>query len=741
MESVGGSSDIMTGPQGAGPFGGGFSSSPYKDLLVSQGATNYWPFQTAKNSGETEADQIGLITMIMNGGDVPALANDAGPHWVPNDKGITFAIADTERMRTLSGMDTRQNWSWSGWYRTSSLSGNGPMLFQFSTLTGTSYLFLLHRDDKNGLCVQIGAPPASASFLVPDFIDLADGNWHHIALTRTYSGTAGSDIWTLYLDGSQIGISNASAMGFGPGNTPSSGDFGVAGRTDGDSNVFGGDVAHVAMKINATPWTAAQIFAQWMFHKPTTITGPPVTAGLFAWYDVSDSANVKTASGRINQINDKTGNGRHLVGVGGNRPYTGRTVNGLAVADFQGDQFMRNQSALGFSTAGYTYFVAGLVDDGSSINSGVLAVHNSGATSDWDNGNAFVFNNGTAGEYWAHSQNGVSIQPSGSTVMPPGVYGFRYNGFANAERYRQPHRTAAGTASSGLSSGTANGGILIGARYSTGTIGGSAGSQRLDGTIGEILIYNTILSDAEMDSVYSYLTSKWGVLSNTLPTVTGTKWGYWDPSVASSVHATSGRIDQIDDLSLNGRHLVATGTQRPFTGRTSPSGLDVIDFQAAQILRAISSLATSSYTLFWVMSHDLLVGANMGSWSICPTGANDWDNVNGAVLGWTTNHSDITANGSNAFGFNVTPGTAWVGGYRHNNTGGAGDRIYPGGGTNTRSYGGTAAQGLLLGTRWASGAIGSPFFDGYFAEIILWSTALSNADMDAVGNYLTWKWV
>lgn len=459
------------------------------------------------------------------------------------------------------------------------------------------------------------------------------------------------------------------------------------------------------------------------------------------WYDFSDSSTVHSTSGRIDQVDDKGGTAKHLVATSGNRPYTGRTVNGLDVADFQGDQFMRYVSPgsnLAFPTGTYTYFIAGLVDDNSSINSGILTVHNSGATSDYDNNNAFVFNNGVSGYLWAHNQAGVEIHDPGPTMLPPGVYGYRHN-TGVGERYKIPTgKDVGGKTGTSIftSGGTANGGIMIGARYSTGTVGGSAGAQRWDGTVGEIRIFGRVLTNAEMDLVYSDLTAKWGAYAATIPSYTGTTWGHWDPAVAATI--ASGRISQIDDLSGNGRHLVSSGSNRPFDGRTGASGLLVADYQAGQYMRANASLGTNAYTWIMAVIPDRVIGGNAGVLALCTTGTADWNNVNGMVLAETaTNHWDVTANGSNAFGINLdAAGQTVVYGYRHNN--GGTDRLYPSLATVGRAYGGTADQGLLLGTRWSSG-VSTPFWDGAIGELLLLSTAMSDADMDAVANAMYWR--
>jgi len=61
----------------------------------------------------------------------------------------------------------------------------------------------------------------------------------------------------------------------------------------------------------------------------------PLTLSPYFWYDLSDAATVTTSGGLITQVNDKSGNARHLIGSGGSRPtYTAAGLNGLNVATF-----------------------------------------------------------------------------------------------------------------------------------------------------------------------------------------------------------------------------------------------------------------------------------------------------------------------------------------------------------------------------------------------------------------------
>ncbi len=57
---------------------------------------------------------------------------------------------------------------------------------------------------------------------------------------------------------------------------------------------------------------------------------------LYAWFDFSDTGTITHVAGAVSQVDDLSGNARHITqGTSGNKPVTGtRTVNGLNVLDF-----------------------------------------------------------------------------------------------------------------------------------------------------------------------------------------------------------------------------------------------------------------------------------------------------------------------------------------------------------------------------------------------------------------------
>ena len=236
----------------------------YAATLIAQGYTDYWSLQAALADSDTELNLIGTRNMVMTSGAVPV--GSSGPLTASDGNGcVTFAAADTEYL-TATGLswDPKQNWSWSGWYRSpSALSGNSTILYQFDITSGNTYIFLLHRDDQGGMVLQIGTG-GSACYLKPTVnFQVGDNLWHHIVITRSYSATNASDVWTMYIDNVQRVQSTAATMGFTANGTAVSNQWVIAGREDAVAgSFFNGDVAHVGLATGVT-LTPAQVAAQY----------------------------------------------------------------------------------------------------------------------------------------------------------------------------------------------------------------------------------------------------------------------------------------------------------------------------------------------------------------------------------------------------------------------------------------------------------------------------------------------
>jgi hypothetical protein len=230
----------------------------------------------------------------------------------------------------------------------------------------------------------------------------------------------------------------------------------------------------------------------------------PVTAALFAWYDASVPSSLTVVDDRISQWNDLSGNSRHVASTLTNRPFIGSKINGRQTVDFQAAQYLDFAAAIGFSTATWTVAFVAVQRAEAGTSMGVVCVRNSSGN-DWDNANAFLIETSDANQHLSNTFNSGGPQVAGTGPMPPGTWMVRKSTTASEHDIQSPAGRVATATSAG--SGTANGGILLGGRYLSGAI---SASFRLNGQIGEVLLYTDRKSDSDRALIRNYLRNKWG---------------------------------------------------------------------------------------------------------------------------------------------------------------------------------------------------------------------------------------
>lgn len=101
---------------------------------------------------------------------------------------------------------------------------------------------------------------------------------------------------------------------------------------------------------------------------------PTDLANLVAWYDPSDVATITESGGFVSQLDDKSGNGNHVVQpTGASQPITGtQTINGLNVLEYVSD-FLAN-SAIDIGTSG-DIMIACLVDVDETQSASLSSIH------------------------------------------------------------------------------------------------------------------------------------------------------------------------------------------------------------------------------------------------------------------------------------------------------------------------------------------------------------------------------
>lgn len=224
---------------------------------------------------------------------------------------------------------------------------------------------------------------------------------------------------------------------------------------------------------------------------------------------------------------------------------------------------------------------------------------------------------------------------------------------------------------------------------------------------------------------------------------------WYDASDAGSITSAAGAVSQWNDLSGNAKHLTqATAAAKPTTGGTTLNGRNVITFDGGDYANyaGATGVDVGAATILGVASESS--GADyQGVVILHHTSGNDWDNARAIAIdtGDASNVLGVNRAGfSNAgqariAGAGATPAAVWAGRVASDGL----VQAYKNGGvpaTSTRSVAfGTADGGIALGARYTAGAL-SASLTGMIAEVVIYKTTISDADLNRVGNYLATKW-
>jgi len=243
----------------------------------------------------------------------------------------------------------------------------------------------------------------------------------------------------------------------------------------------------------------------------------PYITNLFAHYDASDVGSITSSGGLISQFNDLSGNNYHLTSTSTYRPSTGlHTQNGKNVITFGANQSLRRYPTQVFSP-GFTLLAVYRLPDTTGRYAPVGLGNSLGPEGCCDgylslDGNTFqTAGGGLHGIYTPNSSWDINISLTTNFMVvawsSPAVQGtsvsatttYRVNGTAGTlngrsvgiPNWRQMTNVA---------------GISLG--YSASNLdGGSSNGVR----IAEVAIYNAAIPLADIQTLESFLGTKWGI--------------------------------------------------------------------------------------------------------------------------------------------------------------------------------------------------------------------------------------
>jgi len=242
---------------------------------------------------------------------------------------------------------------------------------------------------------------------------------------------------------------------------------------------------------------------------------PTSIANLKAWSDASDTSTISLSGSKVTQWNDKSGNSKNITqATAAYQPSSGiNTQNGKNVLTYDGSDVLFASTASDWNfmhnSTGATVFIALFSDTraangvllqtgGSSSVSGILCSRDASDSLGW------AVNRGVSG-------NRTSELTSGTLTDNQASYFSAILDNSNATaanrlifKIKGGSDLTGNVLTNAASSATCQNALNVGAENTTGGDG-------FLGRICEVIIYSGVLSGANITSVNSYLSTKWGI--------------------------------------------------------------------------------------------------------------------------------------------------------------------------------------------------------------------------------------
>lgn len=229
---------------------------------------------------------------------------------------------------------------------------------------------------------------------------------------------------------------------------------------------------------------------------------PPDLPNLNLWFDADDSATITESLDLVSKWDDKSPNSWHATqSISAQRPKTNtRTINGrnaLLLDNFPNMEVLNN-NAIDFPQTIFAVVEAdALIGQHRIINRQAGPV-NGDCILRWES----TLDTSYFVQSTVQSGAGVASIPIGVPTLLVASCDITDGSFPKLALNDDPY-TVGGTAVSSLNN-TTSAVVRIGRKS-------DANSQYWRGTIGEIIVYNRVLSDIERGSVFQYLQNKWNL--------------------------------------------------------------------------------------------------------------------------------------------------------------------------------------------------------------------------------------
>ena len=498
---------------------------------------------------------------------------------------------------------------------------------------------------------------------------------------------------------------------------------------------------------------------------PTVLTSggevlpiPLTIDGLLAWHDASDSTTITSSGGLVTSWTDKSGNGNTLTAAGAERPTTdSRTIGGLNALEFDGGSTIIYNG----STPPICSAIAGATISDLTI---FMVINSDDFSTDGNNhSRPFFIGKPSAGagqvytqlfdtEYNIYRRDETATvgieEVTGSPLAISTNYILSWTIPSSDVRDTSFYRNNSLLTSAVATNNAAATGFTDLTHYCIGDQG--TGSLRpWDGLIGEVLIYDSILSSDDLDSLYTYLGEKWGIIKQPDEISGLIGWYKGDAGVTKSGDDVTIWADQ----SGSGTNLTApAGATAPHTRLVN--GLTAIDFDGSDDYMSFSGGFVSDYTgvdkaitYIAVVQQDVAGAAQIIAEMDFSGTAQDLTNrifVNAASV-QTLDQFNSGTGGGEISASAVTPTNLAVRAFTRPTGGIHSSTLYENGGaiaSNNSSANHTTnptVDTFRLGASYYNGAF-SAYFNGVICEICVYDSELTAEQVAQVSNALIAKW-
>lgn len=317
------------------------------------------------------------------------------------------------------------------------------------------------------------------------------------------------------------------------------------------------------------------------------------------WLDGADEAGTitKDGSNRVSNWADKSGHAHHgTQGTDANKPISGiRTINSLNVLDFQSNDKISLPSALYTLPLGNnTVFIVAGTDNTAAATQTLLSGTNSGSTR-----YRIMYLNSSGNQY--EIVNGTVSNPASYT----------YNTAPHIHTMLRSNAAIIGTIDGAtiVNAATANANAIN--AFAIGTQANNT-SGGWDGPVGEVVIYNRALSQAEGGVVMAYLSAKWGIAASAVSWPDMAIAGFGDSITAGSGASPSSNRW----LSQLASGLNATTSNQGISGTVLQNSLSLTNNGRDRYVAALTGASRQDRIYILYGLNDLRYTASPGSMNL-----------------------------------------------------------------------------------------------------------------------------